>query len=262
MEYIAPAPAVVLSPTPVVEYIVSAPAVIPSPAPVVESIAPAPVVQTPTSVVEYLAPAPAVVQAPTATAEHIAPVPAVFQAPTPAVEYIAPVPAVFQAPTAVVESFFTRASSVPTGSVSSSSAPGVNFSPAPAVFRVGGLQGSVPGQSSTSRRGHDLPLPSGWRRAEDASGRVFCWHVHTRQTRWTPPVTDDEDEDEEDEEDEDEDEEDEYTDEIYAESRFPAGFLPMRMCGWFPSGNCRQGWRCMFAHSVNELHLVARDQGP
>ena len=23
-------------------------------------------------------------------------------------------------------------------------------------------------------------------------------------------------------------------DEIYAESRFPAGFLPMRMCRWFP----------------------------
>ena len=63
----------------------------------------------------------------------------------------------------------------------------------------------------------------------------------------------------EDEEDEDdEDEEDEDMDEIYAESRFPA----MRMCRWFPSGNCRQGWRCMFAHSVNELHPLARDQGP
>ena len=98
-------------------------------------------------------------------------------------------------------------------------------------------------------RGHDLPLPSGWRRAEDASGRVYYWHVHTRQTRWTPPVMDDEDEDEEDEEDEDED-----MDEIYAESRFPAGFLPIRMCRWFSCGNCRQGWRCMFAHSVSELH--------
>ena len=104
--------------------------------------------------------------------------------------------------------------------------------PAPAVLRVGGLQGSVPGQSSTSRRGHDLPLPSGWRRAEDASGRVYYWHVHTRQTRWTPPVTGFEDENEEDEEDEeDEDEEDEDMDEIYAESRFPAGFLPMRTAG-------------------------------
>ena len=76
-------------------------------------------------------------------------------------------------------------------------------------------------------------------------------------------MSDDEDEKEEDEEDEEhEDEEDEDMDEIYAESRFPAGFLPMRMCRWFPSENCPQGWRCMFAHSVNELHPLARDQGP
>ena len=63
--------------------------------------------------------------------------------------------------------------------------------------------------------------------------RPFC-HVHTRQTRWTPPVSDDEYENEEDEKDEvDEDEEVEDMDEIYAESRFPAGFLPMRMCRWY-----------------------------
>ena len=73
---------------------------------------------------------------------------------------------------------------------------------------------------------------------------------------------DENEEDEEDDEDEDEDEEDEDMDEIYAESRFPAGFLPMLMCLWFPSGNCRQGWECMFAHSVSELHPVARGQGP
>ena len=94
----------------------------------------------------------------------------------------------------------------------------------------GGLQVSVPGQSSTSRRGHDLPLPSGWRRAEDASGRVYYWHVHTRQTRWTPRVTVHEDEDEEDEEDEEV--EDEDMDEIYAESRFP------------PLGSCPCGCAC------------------
>ena len=64
------------------------------------------------------------------------------------------------------------------------------------------------------------------------------------------------------EDEEDEDEEDEDMDEICAESRFPAGFLPMRMCRWFPSGNCRQGWGCMFAHSVSELHPLARGQGP
>ena len=54
-------------------------------------------------------------------------------------------------------------------------------------------------------------------------------------------------EDEEDEEDEDLDEMD------GTQSRFPAGFQPMRMCRC-PSGNCRQGWRCMFAHSASELH--------
>ena len=113
------------------------------------------------------------------------------------------------------------------------------FSPAPAVFRVGGLQGSVPGQSSTSRRGHDLPLPSGWRRAEDASGRVYYGHVHTRQTRWTPPVTDDEDEDEEDEEDEEV--EDEDMDEIYAESRFQAGSWPCGCAGGSPPGTTSRG---------------------
>ena len=61
--------------------------------------------------------------------------------------------------------------------------------------RVGnnGLQGFTRGQSSTSRRGHDLPLPSGWRRAEDAYGRVYYWHMHTRQTPFTPPASDDED---------------------------------------------------------------------
>ena len=82
---------------------------------------------------------------------------------------------------------------------------------------------------------------------------MYYWHVHTRQTRWTPPVTGFGSGGEED----DEDEEDEDMDEIYAESRFPAGF-----CWWFPSENCWQAWRCMFAHSVNELHPLARDQGP
>ena len=58
--------------------------------PVVEYIAPAPaVIQTPTPVEEYLAPAPSVVQAPTPVVECLAPVPAVFQAPTPVVESIA-----------------------------------------------------------------------------------------------------------------------------------------------------------------------------
>ena len=99
------------------------------------------------------------------------------------------------------------------------------------TIAVDRLQGFTRGQSSTSRRGDALPLPSGWRRAEDAYGRVYYWHVHTRQTQFTPPASDDEDEDEEDEEEEDEDL-DELDD---TQSRFPAGFRPMRMCRWFPS---------------------------
>ena len=61
---------------------------------------------------------------------------------------------------------------------------------------------------------------------------------------------------EEDEEEEDDD--DDYDEIDGTESRCPAGFWPMRMCRWFPSGNCRQGWGCMFAHSVSELHPQAR----
>ena len=55
-------------------------------------------------------------------------------------------------------------------------------------------------------------------------------------------------------EDEEEEEDD---DEFGTESRFPDGFLPMRLCRWFPSGNCRQGWGCMFAHSMSELHSLS-----
>ena len=63
-------------------------------------------------------------------------------------------------------------------------------------------------------------------------------------------------------EDVEEEEDDDYDEFDGTESRFPAGFRPMRMCRWFPSGNCRQGWGCMFAHSVSELHPLARGQGP
>ena len=66
------------------------------------------------------------------------------------------------------------------------------------ALAVGGLPAPL-SESSTSRRGDALPLPSGWRRAETAYGRVYYWHVHTRQTQFTPPASDDEDEDEEDE---------------------------------------------------------------
>ena len=60
---------------------------------------------------------------------------------------------------------------------------------------------------------------------------------------------------------EDEEEDDDDHDEFDGtESRFPDGFLPMRMCRWFPSGNCWQGWGCMFAHSVSELHPWLMDK--
>ena len=64
------------------------------------------------------------------------------------------------------------------------------------------------------------------------------------------------------EDDEEEDDDVDYDEIDGTESRFPAGFRPMRMCRWFSSGNCRQGWGCMFAHSVSELHPLARGQGP
>ena len=57
---------------------------------------------------------------------------------------------------------------------------------------------------------------------------------------------------------EENEEEDEDFDEIDGSPAFPLGFLPMRMCRWYPSVNCRQGWRCMFAHSVSELHPLPR----
>ena len=69
----------------------------------VEYISPAPAVIL--SVVESIAPTPAVFQAPEPVVESIAPAPTVFRAPAPVVEYLAPALAVFQAPTPVVEFF-------------------------------------------------------------------------------------------------------------------------------------------------------------
>ena len=54
------------------------------------------------------------------------------------------------------------------------------------------------------------------------------------------------------EEDEEQEEEDEGMDEIDGDrSRFPAQFLPMRMCRWYPSGNCRHGWG-VYVRSLGE----------
>ena len=77
-------------------------------------------------------------------------------------------------------------------------------------------------------------------------------------------MTDDVDEDEEDEEDE-VDEEGGGT-KTWTRSMlslvFPLGSCPCGCAGGSPPGTAGRGWRCMFAHSVNELHLLARDQGP
>ena len=114
----------------------------------------------------------AVSLSPAPVVEYISPAPAVSSSPAPVVEYISPAPAVFHAPSAVEFPARVRAE-----------------------VRGGRLQGSVTGQSSTARRGDDLPLPSGWPREEE-----------------------DDEFEEEDEEDDDLDETD------VAQSRFPAGF--------------------------------------
>ena len=68
-------------------------------------------------------------------------------------------------------------------------------------------------------------------------------------------------EEDEDDMDQDEDEDEDSDDFVGDLSRFPAGFMPMRMCQWYPSGNCRRGWECMFAHHENELHPDAGGYG-
>ena len=97
-EYIAPAPAVIVAPAPVVEYITHAPAVFAAPAPVDKYIAPAPAVYAaPAPVVEHNTPVPAVYVPPAPVMEYLAPVPA------PVEEYISPVPLAHTAPAPVVD---------------------------------------------------------------------------------------------------------------------------------------------------------------
>ena len=269
----------------------------------VEVFAPAPAVfqvcQASSLVVKYIAPVPAVV-------EYIAPAPAVVQAPSPVVENVVPAPAVFPSPAcrrvhlsrisgfffapALFEEFIS-----PAPAVSQSQAPVVeHLSPAPAVFRVGGLQASVPGQSSTARRGdEEAEVPRVTlllhKRTDSKRYRMppsqplryvfqaFCGCLGLRESQVRFPcdglLSPDHSPDQlglvdgdvlvaEEQDEEDQEVEDEDMDETYGtESRFPTEFRPMRMCRWFPSGNCRQGWVCMFAHSVSELHpkLVVTD---
>ena len=217
----------------------------------------------PMPVVESVAPAPAVSEAPAPGVEHFSPAPAGLF-PVPMVANIAPVPSVSHSPATVVE----------------------HFSPAPVV--------------SSAHRGHEeavsrvallLRMGMDGRRYRVSARRsrplwstfdAFCTRLglQVSQVRFffgelsglsiSPSDTPDQiglvDGDllvaqEEFEEDEEEDDDD-YDEIDGTESRFPAGFRPMRMCRWFPSGNCRQGWGCMFAHSVSELYPLARGQGP
>ena len=236
-EYVTPAPAV---PQPVVKYISPAPTVIQSPAPAV-SAAPAPVD-------EYIAPAPVVYAAPAPVVEHISPAPAGLF-PVPMVANIAPEPSVSHSPAPVVE----------------------HFSPAPVM--------------SSAHRGHEEAVPRvtlllrmvmDGRRYRVSARRsrplwstfdAFCTRLglQVSQVRFffgelsglsiSPSDTPDQvglvDGDLLVAHDDDYDEID------GTESRFPAGFRPM-----VPLRELPAGVGCMFAHSVSELHPMARGQMP
>ena len=162
LEHLAPAPAVLHALVPSVEYLAPAPALSKAPALGVEYISPAPAGLLPVPVVKYLAPAPAS-EAPAPVEEYISPTSA-FLPPAPVVENIAPEPSVSHSPAPVVDSIS------PAPAFVQSPTPVVEFiSPARAVFHaptalparsraevfVGGLQGSVPGQSSSGHRGDE-----------------------------------------------------------------------------------------------------------
>ena len=222
-------------------------------------------IQPPAPVEEYISPAPAGFLLPVPVVESCAPVPVVSQLPAPVDDFISPAPAVFDAPAQLEESI----SPAP-----AASAPVVeHFSPAPAVFRLGGLQGCVPGQSSTARRGdEEAVMPRVTlllRKPLRYVFQAYCRRLGLQESQvlfscdgfFSPDHSPDQlghvDGDilVAEEVFEENEEEDEDMDEICGTgSRFPAGFLPMRMCWWFPSGNCRQGWGCMFADNVNERH--------
>ena len=214
--------------------------------------------------VEYTSPARAVFHAPAQFEESIAPAPAVSQSPAPVVEHFSHAPVVFHAPTDL-----------------------------PARSRgealVGGLQGSVPGQSSSDEQAEVPRVTLLLRKGADSKRyrmppsqplryvfQAYCRRLGLQESQVRSScdglLSPDQSPDQlglvdgdvlaAEEVFEENEEEDEDLDEIDGiRSRFPAGFLPMRMCRWYPSGNCRQGWGCMFAHSVSELHPHAFGQG-
>ena len=246
VEFVDPTPAAsCAAPAPVVEFDDPTPAVsCAGPSPVVEFIDPIPAVShaAPAPVVEFIDPTPAV-----SCASSAAPV-VVFGTPAPAVSLAAPAPVVDSFdPTPVVSCAASASKAISPATV-------LSQSPAPVVdWRR--LHGSVPEQSSIACRGDDLSLPSRWRRQDMVDGRVYYWNVHTRQTQWQPPVlvSCDVEEDDESEEEDDLDEMD------VTQYRFPAGFMPRRMCRWHaPFRELLAGEGCMFAHKVDELHPRAR----
>ena len=247
------------------------PAVFQAASPVVEHRAPAPGVRAPTLVDENTAHAPAVLHSPTPVVESVAPAPALSEALAPGVEHISPAPAgLFPVP------MVANIATVP--SVSHSPAPVVeHFSPAPAVLPRGDEVTLLFRKTTECRP--QLRVHARRTRPLHFAFKAYCrrFGLQESQVRFScdgllsPDHSPDqlglEDGDVieaeevyvEDEEEEDDDDYDEFDG---TESRFPAGFRPMRMCRWFPSGNCRQGLGCMFAHSVSELHPLARGQGP
>ena len=167
-EFFAPAPSVIQSAAPVVEYFSSAPHVIHETTPVVEHFSPVPAVfhshqrqcssllhphrwrvpspapywwstWSPASGVfqapEFFAPAPSVIQSAAPVVEYFSSAPHVIHETTPVVEHFSPVPAVFHSPAPV----FEYIALVPVES--------------PSAVTGGDGQASVPGQSSTVRRG-------------------------------------------------------------------------------------------------------------
>ena len=218
-----------------------------APAPVVEYISPAPAGSLLVQVVENIAPAPAVIQSPAPVVRHISLVPTVFHTPAPVMEFSSPVPAVFPATDVAAR---VRAEA-----------------------HVGGLQSSVPEQSSSAHRGDEqaeVPRVTLWlRKRTEGAARIrvkarrskplrsvfqaYCRRLGLQESQvcfyfgelLSPDDTPDQPGLEDDTVIETEEvyEEDEDMDEIYGtRSRFPAGFLPMRMCRWYPAGDCRQGW--------------------
>ena len=270
------------------------PAVFQAASPVVEHRAPAPGVQAPTLVEENIAHAPAVLHSPTPVVECTAPAPAVIHSPTPVVESVAPAPALSESPAPGVEHISPAPSGLfpvpmvaniaPEPPVSHSPAPVLeHFSPAPVVSSAHrGHEEAVPRVTLLLRMGMDgrrFRVSARRSRPLWPTFDAFCTRLglQVSQVRFffgelsglsiSPSDTPDQvglvDGDllvaqEEFEEDDDDD----YDEIDGTESRFPAGFRPMRMCRWFPSAPGTAGRGGVYVRSLGERAApLARGQG-